>query len=149
MRYNYEANNTLSINAGKTISLNPVLGLTVTPFVGLVIGDMNGGNLGSNLSLELNSLFFSAESQYTFSVSENNENFFYNWSELGCQFNDYLYAGLALQYTRPYELKNTWEPGLMLGFTLKNWTFPLYAFNPITTTRNFVLGINWEWNAKD
>ena len=53
--------------------------------------------------------------------------------------------GLALQLTHPYEIKNNWEPGVMMGFTYKSWTFPVYAFNPAGNNRNFVLGINWEW----
>jgi hypothetical protein len=95
--------------------------------------------------MEYKSLFFSSESQYTFSVKKRTENFFFNWSEIGYQLTGLIYVGLALQLTHPYEIKNNWEPGVMMGLTYKKWTFPVYAFNPAGNNRNFVLGINWEW----
>jgi hypothetical protein len=145
MRYNYEGFQTVSVNAGKVFSNNRLLSLSVTPFAGVVLGRLNGGTLGSNLKMEYKSLFFSSEPQYTFSLERRLDNFFFNWSELGYELNKIIYTGLALQITRPYKRKNTWEPGAMIGFTYKNWTFPLYAFSPAGNKPNFVLGINWEW----
>ncbi len=66
----------------------------------------------------------------------------------GYKFGDLFYSGLALQLTHPFETQNKWEPGVMLGFTYKSWTFPFYAFSPTNSSRNYVLGINWEWNYK-
>ena len=145
VRYNYEELQTVSFNAGKMFSVEKSLSYTITPFAGIVLGRLNGGTLGTNINIEYKSLFFSSESQYTFSVEKRRENFFFNWSELGYQLTGLVYTGLALQLTHPYEIKNNWEPGVMMGLTYKNWTFPLYAFNPAGNNRNFVLGINWEW----
>lgn len=149
VRYNYEELQTVSFNAGKMFSNKKSLSYTFTPYAGLVLGRMNGGTIGSNINLEYSSLFFSSESQYTFSVNERAENFFFNWSELGYQITGLVYSGIALQLTHPFEIKNNWEPGIMLGFTYKSWTFPLYAFNPTNNKRNYVLGINWEWDHKN
>ncbi len=149
VRYNYEELQTISFNAGKMFSNNNTLSYTVTPYAGLILGRMNGGTLGSNINLEYRSLFFSSESQYSFSVNESAENFFFNWSELGYQFTNLVYSGIALQLTHPFEIRNNWEPGFMLGLTYKSWTFPFYAFSPVTDKRNYVLGINWEWNYKN
>lgn len=148
VRYNSEGLQTASFNAGKMFSNENVFSYTVTPYAGLVLGRMNGGTLGSNVSLDYKNLFFSSESQYTFSVNERTENFFFNWSEMGYQFSDLVYSGVALQLTHPFEIKNNWEPGLMIGVTFKSWTFPLYAFSPTSNNRNYVLGVNWEWNYK-
>ncbi|MEO7960671.1 MAG: hypothetical protein ABIR19_03935 [Ginsengibacter sp.] len=150
MRYNYEANETMSLNAGKMFSNdNALFDFSITPFAGIVLGKLNGGSVGSNLNLEYHDMYFSSEGQYTFSFSDQKENFIYNWSELGYQLNKLVYTGLALQATHPYELKNYWEPGILLGFTYKNWTFPLYAFSPANDGRNYVLGINWEWKYQE
>ncbi len=70
----------------KCFRMNNSLSYTVTPYAGVVIGRMTGGTLGSNVSLDYKNLFFSSESQYTFSVNERAENFFFNWSEMGYQF---------------------------------------------------------------
>jgi hypothetical protein len=110
------------------------------------MGRLNGGTVGSNVSMEFKNLFLSCESQYTFSVQNTTENFFFNWSEFGYQLSKLVYAGVALQLTRQYQIKNIWEPGVTMGLTYKNWTFPVYAFNLTNTTRNYVLGINWEWS---
>ena len=145
VRYNYEELQTMSLNAGKEISLYKHLGLTVTPMGGIVLGKLNGGNIGSNLNLDYKKVFVSLESQFTFSMEKKSQNFFFNWSESGYQFSDLMYAGIALQVTHPYEIKNNWQPGLMVGFCYKNWTFPLYAFEPLNVNRNYVVGIHWEW----
>ncbi len=149
VRYNYEDLQTISFNGGKLFSNKSEFSYSVMPYAGLVLGRMNGGTLGSNINLDYGSLFFSSESQYTFSVNERADNFFFNWSEAGYQFTDLLYSGIALQVTHPFEIKNAWEPGFMLGLTYKRWTFPFYAFSPTNDNRNYVLGINWEWNYKN
>ena len=145
VRYNYEELQTISFIAGKMFSHKKLFSYSITPVAGIVLGKLNGGTLGANINMEYKSLFFSSESQYTFSVEKRAENFFFNWSEFGYQLTSLVYAGLALQVTHPYEIKNNWEPGVMMGLTYKGWTFPLYAFNPASNNRNFVLGINWEW----
>ena len=149
VRYNYEELQTVSFNAGKMFSNKKAFSYSLTPYAGIVLGRMNGGTLGSNINIEYRNLFFSSESQYTFSVNERAENFIFNWSELGYQFTGLVYSGIALQLTHPFETKNNWEPGFMLGFTYKNWTFPFYAFNPTNNNRNYVLGINWEWDYEN
>ncbi len=149
IRYNYEELQTVSVNAGKKFSFNKQVNFSITPFAGLVLGRLTGGNAGSNISAEYQNLFFSSESQYTFSLKERSESFFFNWSEMGYQVTKFMYAGMALQFTHPFEIKNNWEPGFMVGIVYKNWTFPLYAFNPVQKNRNYVLGINWEWKYKN
>ncbi len=145
VRYNYEELQTISFNSGKTISLNKRVGLTVTPMAGVVLGKLNGINFGSNIDFDYEKMFVSLESQFTFSIEKRSQNLFFNWSEAGYQILDFFYAGFALQVTHPYELKNKWQPGLMVGFCYKNWTFPLYAFDPVSNTRNYVIGIDWDW----
>ena len=148
MRYNYEELQTVSFIAGKTFSNNKPVSCSLTPYAGLVLGTINGGSLGSNVDIEFKNLFFSSESQYTISVNKRSQDFFFNWSEAGYKFTSLFYSGLALQLTHPFETKSIWEPGLMLGVTYKSWTFPFYAFSPANNNRNYVLGINWEWNYK-
>lgn len=148
LRYNYEELQTVSFITGKTFSNDNPVSCSFTPYAGLVLGRMNGGSLGSNIDIEFKNLFFSLESQYTFSVNERSQDFFFNWSEVGYKFTSFFYSGLALQLTHPFETKSKWEPGLMLGLTYKSWTFPFYAFSPTNNNRNYVLGINWEWDYK-
>jgi hypothetical protein len=80
VRYNYEELQTVSFNAGKIFSNKKLLSYSITPFAGIVLGRLNGGTLGSNIKMEYKSLFFSAESQYTFSVEKRTENLFFKLS---------------------------------------------------------------------
>lgn len=145
VRYNNEESNTFSFNAGKTFSKDGLVSYSVTPVVGAAAGKLNGALVGINAEVGYKNLFFSSEYQNTFSLESRQSNFLFNWSELGYQATRGIYTGLALQLTREYKTTNVWEPGVMVGFSLKQFTFPLYAFNPINDKRYFVLGINWEW----
>ncbi len=145
IRYNYEELETISLLAGKMFSFDGELSYSVTPLAGIVLGKMKGGLVGSDMTMNYKDLFFSSEPQYTFSVEDRSENFFFNWSELGYDFSKIVYAGVALQSTHRHKSQSTWEPGIMMGLNYRNWTFPVYLFSPADENRNLVLGVNWEW----
>lgn len=145
LRYNYEEIESISLNIGKAFSAQRQVSYTVTPIAGIITGRLTGVSLGLNAEAEYKSVFFSAESQYTFSSAGKDGYFFYNWSELGYALTDNLYGGFALQLTRLYKTSNAWEPGIMAGVIFNNWIFPVYMFNPLDKNRYFVLGINIEW----
>ena len=145
VRYNYEQLQTVSFNAGKTFLHKKLLSYSVTPFAGLVLGRLTGETIGLNMKVDYKSWFFSFESQYTFSPKRKATNFFFNWSECGYELNGCIYTGVALQLTRPFEVKSNWQPGVMMALMYKSWTFPVYVFNPAGNNPNFVVGINWEW----
>ena len=145
VRYNYEELETFSVNIGKTFSKEGMISYSVTPIAGAMAGKLNGGSVGVNSELNYRNLFFSSESEYIFSTEGRNANFLFNWSELGYQVTGRIYTGLALQLTHVYKTANIWEPGIMVGFSFNKFTFPLYAFSPLTNKKYFVLGINWKW----
>ena len=146
LRYNYEESQTVSLNAGKKFSNKNLFSYSITPVAGIVLGKLNGITTGTNIDMDYKKLFFSSEIQYTFSMEKRTANLFLSWSEFGYQISKPIYCGIALQMTHHYSIKNIWEPGIIMGWIYKSWTFPLYAFNPIGNNRNFVLGINWQWN---
>jgi hypothetical protein len=144
-RYNYDELKTFAIYAGRTFSNKGELSYSATPVIGGLVGRMNGGSLGVNFDLEYKKLFFSSQSQYSFSMEEKKNQFFFNWSELAYKAWPWFYAGIGMQQTNVYQANGKFEPGLLVGFSLKNWTFPLYVFSPSGNNRYFILGINWEW----
>ena len=149
LRYNYEASQTVSMNAGKMFSKKNAISYSLTPVAGIVLGKLNGINTGMNIDMDYKKLFFSSEIEYTFSIDKNSGNLFLTWSECGYQFTKKIYSGIALQVIKNGHQKNIWEPGIMAGLVHANWTFPLYMFNPFNSNRNYVLGINWQWNYKN
>ncbi len=147
-RYNYEDVQTASIHFGKKFSLPDVLDLEVTPMGGLIFGKLNGASFGSLLELSYNKLSFCSEPQYVRSFHHNDESYFYSWSELVYDFSSSIYGGAALQQTKPYQQTNVFEPGVVAAASIGNFEIPFYCFSPFGINRNFVLGINWQWQKK-
>jgi hypothetical protein len=141
-RFNYEEMNTFSLYAGKIFSGGNKLSYTIIPILGGVMGEFKGGSLGLNLNVEFKQWYLSSQSQYTFSSQDKTNNFFYSWSEAGYEVWDWLYAGIALQHTTLHQTKTVLEPGIVVGFSVGKWSFPLYSFNPMGNNRSFLLGIN-------
>jgi hypothetical protein len=147
-RYNFDELNTFSLYAGKKFSGDGVLSWEATPLVGGLMGQMTGGSVGMNFGVDYRKIFFASQSQYSFSIENSVDKYFYNWSELGYNATSWLYAGVAVQQTNIYKTIGKLEPGCMLGVSIKNWTIPLYAFNTNGDERYFVLGVNWQWEGK-
>jgi hypothetical protein len=147
-RYNFDELNTFSLYAGKRFSGRGNLSWDATPLIGGLMGQMNGGSVGVHFGMDYRKLFFASQSQYSFSVENNNDRYFYNWSEFGYNATSWFYAGLALQQTNIYKSPGKLEPGCMVGFSISNWTIPFYAFNTGEQQRYFVMGVNWQWEGK-
>jgi hypothetical protein len=145
MRYNYEELQSASIHFGKKIKIASLPELNITPVAGVVFGNLNGWSAGTVLELSMNKFSFSSEPQYVCSFKKDEECYFYSWSEIVYDFSSFAYAGAALQHTKWHNSEMLLEPGVVAGFTVKNFTLPIYIFSPFTAGRNFVLGINWHW----
>lgn len=144
-RYNYEDVETLSFYVGKTFSRNRKLSYALTPLVGGAVGNFNGISTGINIDLDYDRFFFSLQPQYSFSTDKRSDHFFYNWSELAYQPLEWLYAGVSFQHTRLYNTKPAFESGILVAFTFRNVTIPVYAFAPLKSNRYFMLGMTIEW----
>ena len=145
-RYNYEELQTGSLYAGKNFTGGEKINYSVTPMLGIVFGKYNGGSLALNMDVEYKKIFFSGQIQYTVNKETNEENFFYNWSELGRKIGNKFYGGISIQQTKLYGNKLTSDMGLLLGFETGKITIPLYLFNPLSENRNLVVGLIVEWD---
>lgn len=149
VRYNYEEQNSFSAYGGKTFSkARKLLTYSLTPMMGMVIGKFRGASVGLNATLEYKDFFLSSQSQFTDSYNNRYSDFFFGWSEVGYQPLPWFYFGCSFQqtfYTNPK--RNLMEPGVMLGFTLGRWTFPVYSFSLLNADRYFVVGINHAMGA--
>ena len=144
-RYNWEELQTASLHFGRQINFKNLPELTITPVAGVLFGKLNGGSAGAIIQLEFKKFLFLSEPQYVFAFQQKGQNFLYSWTELSYEINSFSYAGLALQQTKLYEEQNYFEPGIMAGFTLGRFDIPVYCFSPTSSTKNFVLGVNWRW----
>jgi len=79
-----------------------------------------------------------SEMEYLFEVNANENNFYYNWSDLTYSPADWLWVGISGQRTRLYETDLDIQRGLILGGGWKNWELTSYFYN-IGTDDHFVL----------
>jgi hypothetical protein len=147
MRYNYEDAQTLSFYGGKTFSGGNAVTYSITPMTGFSTGRFTGMSLANNIETEWKNFYVSSQSQYSIALRNNNQDFFFTWSELGYNISDHVFSGLAMQYTLQAD-NNIFEPGIVAGFRFKNISVPFYIFSPFRSGCYFVLGLNYEYNFK-
>jgi len=153
LRYNYEDLKTVSLYGGKTFSGGSNFEYSITPMIGYSTGRFTGLSLAFNAEAEWKSFYLSSQTQHSIatrkndpsSVKKSEENFFFSWSELGYQPLRWMYAGVSLQHTQLYKTTASLEPGVLLGFSVKQWSIPIYGFNVFGSEQYFVVGVNWEW----
>jgi hypothetical protein len=144
-RYNYEAVNSISVYTGKTIERRSKLSYSLNTIAGIVMGGFKGGSIAVNADAEYKKIFFSLQSQYTFSVENRSLNYIYIWSDICYQLFPSLSAGISLQQTNGNNTEVISEKGIFVKAGSGKWNVPLYIFNPFNNNRYMVLGINYTW----
>jgi len=147
MRYNYDDINTFSFYGGKSISGGKQLEYTVVPMLGFSVGNFESIAAATKMELNYRKSFMSAEVQYNHALRNEQTSFFFTWPEIGIDISEFLFAGIAAQYTIDGNIK-TFEPGLMAGINFKNFSIPFYLFNPFRSNNYLVIGLNYEYNLK-
>ena len=145
MRYNYEELNTVSLYGGKNFTGDGKLNYDITPMLGAVVGKYNGGSVAVNIDLGYKRTSLSTQAQYTVNTDRSTDNFFFNWSELTYQPLKWMYAGISVQQTKVYKTNLKSEYGVLACFIVKNFSVPVYLFNPFSNEQNIIIGINVEW----
>ena len=147
-RYNYEALNSFSLNAGRSYEGKGLVSYYVCPMAGVVWGNLHAGSVGFYTDISYKKISFHTQSQYTFSIADRSENFIYSWSELGYQAFKNLDIGMLIQQINPISPKSSLQKGLFIKFECRNWSFPLYAFDLTTNNRSLVVGISFQKELK-
>lgn len=144
LRYNYEENETFSLQLGRTFSGEGTAAYSFTPLAGLLAGKYSGFSIATQTEIEIGRFSLYTEPELCLGFKTSPAGFFYNWSELSIQPTKHFYTGIALQ-TVKYKLQE-WEaqPGLMFGIIANNFEIPLYFFNPARSSSYFVAGIHWK-----
>jgi hypothetical protein len=142
-RYNYEEDQTLSLQLGKKFSKHGIVSYSITPLAGWLSGKFNGMSIGTQAQMDAGKFSLSTEPEYCVQFNHPSTRFFYSWSELTIQASPLFYTGLALQATRENEKNLTADPGFVLAFSFKNFEIPLYFFKP-SSLHYFITGIHWR-----
>lgn len=127
-RYNYEDLDTASLFIGWNFSFGDELTLELTPMIGAVFGETSGVAPGLEATLAWRQLELYTEAEYVFDSSDNDDNFFYMWTELSWYPVETFRIGAVAQRTRAYHSDADVERGLLLGISFENIDFAAYAF---------------------
>ncbi len=147
-RFNYEDINTASFYVGRTFDAGSDLSVSFTPIAGAVFGFYKGASLGANVYVNYKRLNLYHQPQYTVSIDSRENNFLYSWSDLSIDITDHFAVGLSAQHTKMYFEKGMLEKGVMVQFAFKNWSLPIYSYNPASADRYFLIGLTYEWEGK-
>lgn len=143
-RYDYEALDTGSVWIGCNFSAGEKVTFDFTPMVGGVFGDLDGVAPGYEMALAWRKLDLYTEGEFVFDHSDESEDYFYSWSELGYSPTDRFRLGFAVQRTKTYETDFDIQRGLFFGVSFERATLAAYVFNP-DEDPTFVLSASREF----
>ena len=131
-RYNYEDMNTFSAWFGYTFSGGKKFQYSITPMAGGIVGSTNGIAPGLELDFQFCGFELSSESEFVFDLQHQEDDFYYNWTDLTYAPVDWLWFGLSAQRTRLYQTKMDFQHGLLLGGGYKWFGLTGYLYNPLS-----------------
>jgi len=144
-RYNYEDKNTASVFGGYRFETGNELIFGATPIIGCVFGNTNGIAPGLLIDLTYGKFDFYSESEYVWDFQDNENNFFYTWSELAISPNENLRVGFSANRTRLYQTDLDFERGIFCQYSVEKFTGGIHYFNPFTNDYFLIATIGIEF----
>jgi hypothetical protein len=144
-RYNYEDFNTASAWIGRNFGFGSAVAFTVTPMVGAVVGATNGIAPGLEVDISWKGFEFWSESEYVFAFEDPDEqDFYYNWSQLFWRAPVGLVAGVSFQRLKNVGTDLALDRGPVLGWDIGKAELLAYWFNPFSQDGYVVLGATYS-----
>lgn len=154
-RYNYEDTKTLSLLWGHPFYVSKKMELEIIPTVGLSAGNFSGLSHAVQINAESKRFELYLLNQYSFSFTDVNKSFFFNWSEVLYKFKEVVKLGAALQYTESMPQKTGLETGEsthqvdvgpVIGFQYKKYYLCGYFFNFWQPERHYAIGLTYSFH---
>jgi hypothetical protein len=128
-RYQYEDRATVSAWAGWSFATGTDLELTVVPMVGVVAGQTQGWAPGLEASLAWRTFELYSENEFVFDAEGAEGDYFYDWSQLSWDAQEWLTLGLSVQRTRMYDSELEIERGVFAAARRGPAELSVFAFN--------------------
>lgn len=144
-RYNYEAMNTGSAWFGYNFSFGHKVTVDFTPIAGAVVGGLTGAAPGYELSVEWWKLSFASDGEYVFDFGDRENDFFYNWSQLGITPVEWLELGISIQRTQAYQTERDIQRGFFATLIWHQFNAGAYVFNPDDPTPTVIIALGAEF----
>jgi len=144
LRYQYEAEGTVSMHLGKTFFIDGSENIFIRPMAGVLVGRWRGASVGMEAEVEKGVFSFFAAPQYCASFQSADPPFFYSWSEARLTIASHFFAGVACQSTRIKAQPWFHEAGLFGGVSFGRFEWPFYYF--FSSASSVVTGLRWNLN---
>jgi len=145
-RYNYEADNSASINVGKRI-LKKLNNIEVVPMGGLVFGSFKGVTAELQTSFIYNKLIFSTDNQLSFEYRRPDKSLYFNWTMAIYKLTNSFRIGLTT-FLDKHAVKNiAFDKGITAAILFKQWGLRFYAFNYEIEKRYYWISIRYNIKA--
>jgi len=128
-RYNYENRKTFSAWLGYNFYGGNKFQYFITPMAGGILGETMGIAPGLELDLTFCGFELYSESEYVFDLQDNEDNFYYNWTDFSYSPLDWLCFGLSVQRTKLYQTELDFQRGIFVGGSYRWFGMNVYTFN--------------------
>lgn len=126
-RYNYEDNKTAALYFGKAFAHKKKAIYEIIPMIGFAFGKTNGFSPAFNFKLKIGRFSTFTQCQYTVDIKDNNNSFFWDWTNFYWSINKFIELGGALQVFRSGD--RIYNLGPMLRFQHNSFALEAYAYN--------------------
>jgi hypothetical protein len=146
-RYNYETDNSASINVGKRI-FKKSKHIEVVPMVGLVFGSFKGVTTELQTSFNYNKWTFSTDNQFSFEYRQPDKSLYFNWTMAIYKLTTSFHIGLTTFLDKPVNKDMVFDKGITAAILFKEWGLRLYAFNYEIEKRYYWISIRYNIKVK-
>ncbi len=140
-RYNYEDDNTISVWGGYNISGGKKLEYIFVPMIGVIAGNSSGFAPGFEMTLTMHNFELYSETEYLIDPGDDENNFFYMWSDLAWSPLEWAWVGISGQRTRVYDTGLDVQRGLFAGGGKDWWEVNAYFYNPASDDFYFIASV--------
>jgi len=146
-RYNYEADNSASINVGKQIlkKLKPV---EIVPIVGLVFGSFKAVTAELQTSLVCRKWALSTDNQFSFEYTKPGKSLYFNWTVARFKITNSFLIGISTILDKHVKRDIVFDKGLTAALAFEEWGLRFYAFNYEKGKRYYWLSIRHNIRVK-
>jgi hypothetical protein len=144
-RYNYEDLKTFSGWVGYNFFGGDDFEYFITPMIGAAVGRTDGIAPGLEFTFSYIGFELYSESEYLFDFESEENNFFYNWTDLTYSPFDWLWFGVSGQITKLYNTDLETDRGLLIGGLYQNFEIGCYFYNSFSNEFFFMLSLSTEF----
>ena len=146
-RYNYEALNSASINAGKRI-LRKLKHVEIIPMAGVVFGSFKGVTGELQVSLDYSKWDLFIDNQYSYEYTHPAKSFYSNWSVIRYKLTNMFSVGLSDFFVWQPRGCPVFDKGITISVSWSKWSVRLYAYNYEKEKREYWLGVRYNLKVK-